>query len=51
MMDTDDTSPMLCCAALDVFPVEPPPKDNRLIQHENVIVAPHFGASTMEAQT
>ncbi|KAK8916255.1 hypothetical protein KSP39_PZI022332 [Platanthera zijinensis] len=37
-------------AALDVFAVEPPPKDNKLVQHENVTVTPHLGASTMEAQ-
>nr|XP_043623729.1 D-3-phosphoglycerate dehydrogenase 1, chloroplastic [Erigeron canadensis] len=37
-------------AALDVFTVEPPPTDSRLIQHENVTVTPHLGASTMEAQ-
>ncbi|XP_071738765.1 D-3-phosphoglycerate dehydrogenase 3, chloroplastic-like [Rutidosis leptorrhynchoides] len=37
-------------AALDVFTVEPPPKDNKLVNHENVTVTPHLGASTMEAQ-
>ncbi|KAK9270134.1 hypothetical protein L1049_025710 [Liquidambar formosana] len=37
-------------AALDVFTEEPPPKDSRLVQHENVTVTPHLGASTMEAQ-
>ncbi|KAK8964622.1 hypothetical protein KSP40_PGU000739 [Platanthera guangdongensis] len=37
-------------AALDVFAVEPPPKDHKLVQHENVTVTPHLGASTMEAQ-
>ncbi|KAL6001869.1 D-3-phosphoglycerate dehydrogenase 2, chloroplastic [Asimina triloba] len=37
-------------AALDVFSEEPPPKDSKLIQHENVIVTPHLGASTVEAQ-
>lgn len=37
-------------AALDVFTQEPPPKDSRLVQHENVIVTPHLGASTKEAQ-
>ncbi|KAF8406270.1 hypothetical protein HHK36_008355 [Tetracentron sinense] len=37
-------------AALDVFVEEPPPKDSKLVQHENVTVTPHLGASTMEAQ-
>lgn len=37
-------------AALDVFTVEPPEKDSKLIQHENVVVTPHLGASTAEAQ-
>ncbi|KAG5581474.1 hypothetical protein H5410_052101 [Solanum commersonii] len=35
--------------ALDVFTVEPP-KDSKLVQHENVTATPHLGASTMEAQ-
>lgn len=37
-------------AALDVFTVEPPAKDSKLVQHESVTVTPHLGASTMEAQ-
>jgi D-3-phosphoglycerate dehydrogenase len=37
-------------AALDVFTVEPPKDDNKLVQHENVVVTPHLGASTKEAQ-
>ncbi|KAI5061528.1 hypothetical protein GOP47_0024033 [Adiantum capillus-veneris] len=37
-------------AALDVFTEEPPEQDNKLILHENVIVTPHLGASTAEAQ-
>jgi D-3-phosphoglycerate dehydrogenase len=37
-------------AALDVFAEEPPPNDSKLVQHENVTVTPHLGASTVEAQ-
>jgi D-3-phosphoglycerate dehydrogenase len=37
-------------AALDVFEHEPPPADYPLLRHERIIVTPHLGASTHEAQ-
>jgi D-3-phosphoglycerate dehydrogenase len=36
--------------ALDVFEVEPPPADLPLLKHDKVVVTPHLGASTTEAQ-
>ncbi|OGS21716.1 MAG: phosphoglycerate dehydrogenase [Elusimicrobia bacterium RIFOXYA2_FULL_39_19] len=37
-------------AAIDVFEKEPTPADNPLLTLDNIIVTPHLGASTEEAQ-
>jgi len=37
-------------AAVDVFEKEPTPKENKLLELENVILSPHLGANTKEAQ-
>jgi D-3-phosphoglycerate dehydrogenase len=37
-------------AAVDVFESEPPPADLPLVHHPRVVVTPHLGASTEEAQ-
>ena len=38
-------------AAMDVFEQEPPPADHPLLRFEQVVVTPHLGAATDEAQT
>ncbi len=40
----------LAGAAFDVLSEEPPPKDHPLLKREDVIVTPHLGASSHEAQ-
>ncbi|GIO36967.1 D-3-phosphoglycerate dehydrogenase [Paenibacillus antibioticophila] len=37
-------------AAFDVFEKEPPEADHPFLNHPNIIVTPHLGASTVEAQ-
>lgn len=44
------TAGKIAGAAVDVFDPEPPPADNPLVNHPGVLVTPHLGASTEEAQ-
>lgn len=54
----DETDILAACdsgqcggAALDVFTSEPPAEDSPLRTHPQILVTPHLGASTQEAQT
>lgn len=40
----------LFAAGLDVYSVEPPPKDHPLLKHSRVVLTAHLGANTVEAQ-
>jgi D-3-phosphoglycerate dehydrogenase len=41
----------IAAAAVDVYSSEPPARDNPLLTAPNIILTPHLGASTAEAQT
>jgi len=43
-------SRQVAAAALDVFEIEPPPADSPLRTLPNIVLTPHLGASTAEAQ-
>ena len=40
----------LAGAAVDVFEEEPPPKEHPFLHAKNIILSPHIGANTIEAQ-
>lgn len=40
----------LAGAAIDVYVDEPPPKDHPLLTAKNIVLSPHIGANTIEAQ-
>jgi len=54
-LDEALTSGKICGAALDVFPEEPASNTEEFVSkmttHENVLLTPHIGGSTTEAQT
>jgi len=41
---------MIAGATVDVYETEPTPTDNKLLTLDNIILTPHIGASTKEAQ-
>lgn len=43
-------SGQVAAAGLDVYEVEPPEESSALRSHENLVLTPHLGASTQEAQ-
>ena len=43
-------SGVIAGAAIDVFAKEPTPPNDPLVMHPRVIVTPHIGAATVEAQ-
>lgn len=49
LMEAIDTG-IVAGAAFDVFEQEPPAADHPFLNHPKVIVTPHLGASTVEAQ-
>lgn len=49
-LDAALASGLVAAAALDVYETEPPPADFKLRSQPNLIMTPHLGASTAEAQ-
>ena len=45
------TDGVVAAAAVDVYSTEPPAPDNPLLSAPNIVLTPHLGASTAEAQT